>query len=131
MSIKNQIENISKLIADLKSIKEGSEVTQEQKDKLKEDVKAVLQDAVRPSEESVQALIDALKKAWEDGLHGDDVDTVLKAFLAVMESANISIPDLKLIAADLKDILTSANIDEQEKETIINDLKAIAEEFRN
>jgi exonuclease VII large subunit len=87
---KTQQQNINKLKADLNSIKQGSQVTQAQKDALKNSLTAIVDGATKPDPDLVQQLANDLTQAIADS----NLTTKEKIQLAtnlqkVMNSANI------------------------------------------
>ncbi|MBL8204511.1 MAG: hypothetical protein JNM09_09805 [Blastocatellia bacterium] len=127
-----QQQNIQKLQADLQAIKQGSQVTTEQKQALKNDLMAMADGATKPDPALVQQLANDLSEAIADG----SIDSKEKAQLAndlqkVMNSAGIPPEEVNQAIADAQAILASSGVDKSAVQTIVNDLKAIATEAKN
>mgnify|MGYP007071127560 CR=1 FL=1 len=127
-----QQQNLQKLQADLQAIKQGSQVTTEQKQALKNDLLAMADGATKPDQALVQQLANDLADAMSDG----SIDSKEKAKLAndlqkIMNSANIPPEEVNQAIADAQAILTSSGVDKSDVQTIVNDLKAIATEAKN
>jgi hypothetical protein len=127
-----QQQNLQKLQADLQAIKQGSQVTAEQKQALKNDLMAMADGATKPDPALVQQLANDLANAMSDG----QIDNKEKAQLAndlqkVMAGANIPPEEVNQAIADVQAILTASGVDKAEMQTIVNDLQAIAAEAKN
>lgn len=127
-----QKQNLQKLQADLQAIQQGSQVTTEQKQALKNDLMAMAEGATKPDPALVQQLANDLSEAIADG----SIDNKEKAQLAndlqkVMTSANIPPEEVNQAIADAQAILTASGVDKSEVQTIVSDLKAIATEAKN
>lgn len=127
-----QQQNIQKLQADLQAIKQGSQVTPQQKQALKNDLLAMAEGATKPDAALVQQLANDLADAMADG----SIDSKEKAKLAndlqkVMNSANIPPEEVNQAIADAQATLTASGVDKSDVQTIVNDLKAIATEAKN
>lgn len=124
-----QQQNIDKLVADLSAIKQGSNVTQAQKDALKADLKAMSDGATRPDPALVEQLAGDLAEAMADGQMSNREKTKLTQDLyQVMNSANISTAEVNKAIADAQAILQSSGVSLSDVQAIANDLKAIASE---
>lgn len=124
-----QQKNIQKLTSDLQAIKQGSQVTPEMKQALKNDLMAMADGATKPD----PALVDKLAADLADAMSDGNISNAEKAKLtndlyAVMNSANISTAEVSQAIADAQVILTASGIEKQDAQTIIADLKAIAAE---
>lgn len=127
-----QQQNLQKLQADLQAIKQGSQVTPEQKQALKNDLLAMADGATKPDQALVQQLANDLADAMSDG----SIDSKEKAKLAndlqkVMASANIPMDEVNQAIADAQAILAASGVTKSDVQTIVNDLKAIASEAKN
>ena len=127
-----QQQNIQKLQADLTAIKQGSQVTAEQKQALKNDLLAMADGATKPDQALVQQLANDFSSAMADG----KVDSKEKAKLSndlykVMNSANIPADEVNQAIADAQAILTASGVSKATAQTIATDLKAIATEAKN
>lgn len=122
-----QQQNLQKLQTDLMSLQEGSQVTQAQKDSLKDALAAIADGATRPDQNLVQQLANDLTDALTD----QNLSTMEKIQLAndlqqVMNSANIPMEEVEQAIADAQAILAASGIREKDVQTIVADLKAIA-----
>lgn len=124
-----QQQNIDKLAADLNAIKQGSQVTQAQKDALKNDLMAMAEGATRPDQTLVQQLANDLAEAMSDGnLSSREKTQLTQDLYAVMNSAGISAAEVNQTIADAQAILQSSGVTRADAQTIAGDLKAIASE---
>ncbi len=124
-----QQKNIQKLTADLQAIKQGSQVTPEMKQALKNDLMAMAEGATKPD----PALVDKLAADLADAMSDGNISNAEKAKLtndlyAVMNSANVSTAEVNQAIADAQVILSASGVDKQDAQTIVADLKAIAAE---
>lgn len=127
-----QQQNINKLASDLSAIKQGSQVTTEQKQALKNDLMAMADGATKPDQALVQQLANDLSAAMSDGT----IDNKEKAKLSndlylVMNSANIPMDEVNQAIADAKVILEASGVAKADVQTIVADLKAIGTEAKN
>ncbi len=127
-----QQQNIQKLQADLNAIKQGSQVTAEQKQALKNDLMAMADGATKPDPALVQQLANDLAEAVADG----KIDNKEKAQLSndlykVMNSANIPAEEVNQAISDAQAILTASGLTKADVQTIVSDLKAIGTEAKN
>jgi hypothetical protein len=124
-----QQQNIDKLIADLNLIKQGSQVTQTQKDALKSDLMAMADGATRPDQALVQQLANDLAEAISDGnLSQREKSKLANDLRQVMNSANISASEVNQAISDAQAIIAASGVSKTDAQTIANDLKAIATE---
>lgn len=126
-----QKQNIETLKADFSKIKSESNVSAEQKQKLKNDLSTIGQNATRPDPKTIDHLSSDFKDATADG----SISKVEKAKLihdtqAVLESANISPKDVQTAIKDVNEILDASNVDQADVDMIIKDLQAIGRETR-
>lgn len=127
-----QKQNIATLEADLKAIKSGSQVTQAQKDALRASLTTLAEGSVKPDPVLVQNLATNLAEALADGTLSDSEKAQLAFDLQrVLNSANIPAEEVTAAIAAVQTILQASNIDRADVETIVNDLKAIADEARS
>jgi hypothetical protein len=124
-----QQQNLDKLIADLKGIRQGSQVTQAQKEALKADLFAIVDSATRPDASLVEQLATDLASALADGkVSSVEMTRLANDLKKVMNSANIPMSEVNQAIADAQNILTASGIDQSDVQTVVNDLKAIAAE---
>lgn len=124
-----QQKNIQKLTSDLQAIKQGSQVTPEMKQALKNDLMAMADGATKPD----PALVDKLAADLADAMSDGNISNAEKAKLtndlyAVMNSANISTAEVSQAIADAQVILSASGVTKQDAQTIANDMKAIVAE---
>jgi hypothetical protein len=124
-----QQQNIDKLVADLNLIKQGSQVTQTQKDALKADLMAMADGATRPDQALVQQLANDLAEAMSDGnLSQREKSKLASDLKQVMNSANIPASEVNQAISDAQAIVAASGVSKADAQTIANDLKAIASE---
>jgi uncharacterized protein YdeI (BOF family) len=124
-----QQQNINRLATDLNAIKQGSQVTQAQKNALKNDLLAMADGATRPDPALVQQLANDLAGAMSDGqLSSREKTKLTQDLYQVMNSANISVAEVNQAIADAQAILQASGINRAAAQTIASDLKAIAAE---
>lgn len=124
-----QQQNVQQLQSDLLAIKQGSQVTPEQKDALKKDLMAMADGATKPDPAAVQSLSSGLSQAMADGQfsYKEKVD-LTQDVQQVMNSANIPKEEVEKALKDAQLILESSGVSKADAETIMTDLKAIAAE---
>lgn len=123
--------NVDKLKSDLQAMKDGSNVTQEQKDALKCSLTDMLSGATKPSQESVQTLANDLSTSMADGsLSLKEKATLTSDFQSVLDSANITADEFNAFAASAQDVLTASGVSKDDVATIAGDLKAIGSEIK-
>lgn len=127
-----QQQNLNQLRADLAGIREGSNVTPEQKNDLKNSLMTLADGATKSSAASVEALSSSLQSALAD----QTLTNLEKAQLAscvqeVLNSANIPPDEVSAVIEDARAILESADVSEDEIQQVVNDLKSIAAELKN
>lgn len=124
-----QQKNIQKLTSDLQSIKQGSQVTPEMKQALKNDLMAMADGATKPDQALVQKLANDLADAMSDGkISNAEKAKLTNDLYAVMNSANVSTAEVSQAITDAQAILAASGVDKQDAQTISADLKAIAAE---
>ena len=126
-----QQKNIQKLTGDLQAIKQGSQVTLEMKQALKNDLMAMAEGATKPD----PALVDKLAADLADAMSDGNISNAEKAKLtndlyAVMNSANIPASEVNQAVADAQVILAASGVTKQDAQAIANDMKAIVAEFQ-
>lgn len=125
-------ENVKKLQSDLTYIKNGSEVTPEQKQQLVKDFQKLAEGTVKPSQESVSTLATSLSSAFADQkITPQEQIKIMENVTTVMNSANIPPEEVQAVVQDAKTILEASGVDKNDVEIIVNDLKAIVEEIQN
>ena len=126
-----QQENIEKLIADLKAIIEKSEVTEEQKETLKKDLKSTLQGIQKPSEGTVDKFVTDLSETFSDGdIDPKEIILLQQDIYAILNSANISDEQIDVLKEDLQAIGESSNISKEDLETLWNNIVQVVETAR-
>ncbi|MCF7908550.1 MAG: hypothetical protein K9L86_06760 [Candidatus Omnitrophica bacterium] len=126
-----QKENILKLKEDAKAIKDKSNITQDQKDKIKSDFSAIMDGAQKPSEESVNNLVGDLTRAAEDGKLGPkEAMKISESVSGVLESANISEEEVWALKKDVEAVAEASNLNQQDTDLIIADVEAIIDTAR-
>lgn len=126
-----QQQNIQKLTSDLQAIKQGSQVTPEMKQALKNDLMAMADGATKPDQALVQKLADDLADAMSDGnISNAEKAKLTNDLYAVMNSANIPASEVNQAIADAQVILAASGVTKQDVQTIANDMKAIVAEFQ-
>lgn len=124
-----QQQNVQKLKSDLQSIKQGSQVTPEQKQALKNDLMAMADGATKPDPALTQQLANDLSQAMSDGkLAASEKAKLAKDLEAVMNSANIPMSEVQAAISDAQAILAASGVTQSEVQTVANDMKAIAAE---
>jgi hypothetical protein len=123
-----QQENIEKLIADLKAIQEKSDITQKQKEILKNDIKSTLQDAHKPDRSAIDKLVKDISGFIFDGRLGyREMETLQDDINLLLNSANISDEEIEILKKDFQAIGESSNISEEDLETLWNEIVQITE----
>lgn len=126
-----QRKNVQKLVEDLKAIQAKSEVTDEMKKDLYEDIMAAAQDAHKPSSTAVQQLSNDLAKMLDDGsLSAQELNKLCEAIILVLMSAGISEEQAEKIMSDVQKILKASNITSDDINKIMNDLKEIQKSIK-
>jgi hypothetical protein len=127
-----QQENIAKLITDLKALKEKSEITEAQRENLKDDLKSTLQGVQKPSETAVEKLAaDFFEIISDDHIDLNEIKVLLEDVNLVLNSANISDKQIEVLKENFQAIGESSNISEKDIETLWNDIAQIVETARN
>lgn len=127
-----QKENLKQLRADLMAIRADSEVTPEMIDQLVDDLAAAAEVATRPSEESVAALRETFAEVTEDQELTAVEKLRLQAAVAdVVASTGVTPEMVEAIKADVETIVAASGVDQADVKVILDDLRAIAEEFQN
>ncbi|MBP6823413.1 MAG: hypothetical protein KA368_17825 [Acidobacteria bacterium] len=124
-----QQQNIQKLTTDLQAIKQGSQVTPEMKQALKNDLMAMADGATKPDPTLVDKLAADLADAMSDGkITNAEKAKLTNDLYAVMNSANIPASEVNQAVADAQVLLAASGVEKQDAQLIVNDLKAIAAE---
>ncbi|MEL6105731.1 MAG: dockerin type I domain-containing protein [Planctomycetota bacterium] len=125
-----QRENIRDLLSDLRSIAADSDVTVDQLQQLRSNIRAALENATQPDLFLVLGLARDARAAFADGELSDEEQATLSSGLdAVLESASISQSDRDLILADIEALIDSSGITIDDLQTIAQDLIQIRGEF--
>lgn len=123
--------NLTQLKSDLTAIKQGSQVTQQQKDDLKNSLMAMADGATKPDPAAVQKLADDLADAMTDGsLSLAEKHKLAEDAEAVMQSASIPQAEVQQAIADAQAILLASGVDKSDVQTIVHDLQQIATEAK-
>ncbi len=124
-----QQQNVKQLQSDLAGIKQGSQVTQGQKDALKGSLTAMADGATKPDPVLTQQLASDLSGALADGSVSKKEQAQLADDLsAVMNSANIPLSEVNQAVADAQSILVSSGVTKAQVQTVAKDMQAIASE---
>jgi hypothetical protein len=127
-----QQQNVQQLQSDANAIKQGSQVTQAQKDALKNDLNSMAKGASRPDPALTEQLTNDLSQAMADSqLSGKEKAKLMSDVEAVMNSANVSKAQVNQAIADAQAILIASGMSQAQAQAIVNDLKAIAAEAQN
>ncbi len=122
-----QKSNFEKLASDINSIKSGSEVTPEMKEKLSQDLKSTLSTADMPSAESLESFCDTLAGAVSDQkITPAEAVKLAGDAEAILNSANISTEDAEILVNDATAIIEAADISDEEKQALKGDIESIA-----
>jgi hypothetical protein len=126
-----QQENIEKLITDLKALQEKSEVTEEQRETLKNDLISTLQGVQKPSQTAVENLAADFSEIISDGhINLNEIKVIQEDVNLVLNSANISDEKIEVLKKDFQAIGESSNISSEDLETLWNDMVQILETAR-
>lgn len=126
-----QKENIEKLIADLKAIQDKSELTDSQRETLKNDLISTLQGVQKPSQTAVENLAaDFSEIISDDHIDLNEIKVLQEDVNLVLNSANISDEKIEVLKEDFQAIVESSNISEEDLETLWNDIVQILETAR-
>lgn len=118
--------NIAKLKGDLATIKQKSQITEEQKQKLASDVETMLSGAVKPSQETIDVFVATLLAVIADGkLTNVEIAQLTKVINELLVSANVSSENFQAVWNDLFAILEASGISQEDTATIVADLRAI------
>ena len=122
-----QKSNFEKLASDISSIKSGSEVTPEMKEKLARDLKSTLSAANMPSNESLESFCGNLAGAVSDQkITPAEAVKLAGDVEAILNSANVSPEDAKILVNDAAAIIEAADISDEEKQILKGDFESIA-----
>ena len=123
--------NIKQLQSDLSDIKEGSQVTPEQKTDLKNSLMAMADGATKPNPATVQKFADDLGEALSDGrLSVAEQNQLAKDLEAVMNSANIPQAEIDKAIADAQAILLASGVDKSDVQKLGYDMQQIVTEAK-
>ncbi len=126
-----QRQNIQKLQSDLTSIKSGSQVTQQQKDALKQSLNTLAEGTTKPSQQSIDNLSNHLSSAMSDGnLSNQEKAQLAQDVQAVFDSASIPQSEVQQVISDAQSILQSSGVDKSDVQLIVTDLQNIAAEAK-
>jgi len=123
--------NLEKLIADLKAIQDKSELTDSQRETLKNDLISTLQGVQKPSQTAVENLAaDFSEIISDDHIDLNEIKVLQEDVNLVLNSANISDEKIEVLKEDFQAIVESSNISEEDLETLWNDIVQILETAR-
>ncbi|MEO7649865.1 MAG: hypothetical protein ABIZ80_05315 [Bryobacteraceae bacterium] len=123
--------NVEKLKYDLLAIKSKSQVTPQMKQQLTADLQALAEGAAKPSQSSVQKLVNDLTAATADkNLSSREIAQLSNDFYKVLNSAGISTSEFNAVVSDVQAILKAAGVSSADAATIASDLKAIGAEVQ-
>jgi hypothetical protein len=123
--------NVTQLQNDLNGIKQGSEVTPQQVDALKNSLMQMADGATKPDPAAVQKLSADLSAAMADGnINPREMAQLSNDIQTVMNSANIPMSEVNQAIADAQAILTASGVSQSDVQKIVSDLQAIAAEMQ-
>ena len=126
-----QRENVTTLRGDLSAIRADSEVTPEQIQQMRTDLRSVAEGATRPDPWLVIQLIRQSRAAVADGeITQEERDGLTSNIDAVLESANISQTQRDAVIADIEAIVEASGVTADDLQTIAEDVRAIRTEFQ-
>jgi hypothetical protein len=126
-----QQRNVEKLKGDLESIKGKSQVTPQMKQQLAADLTAMAEGATKPSQATVQKLVNDLTAAAADkSLSSREIAQLTSDFNKVLNSAGISVPEFNAVVSDAQTILKASGVTSADSAMIATDLKAIGAEVQ-
>ncbi|MFM8468402.1 MAG: hypothetical protein ACKODH_00270 [Limisphaerales bacterium] len=117
--------NVSKLLADLSSIKSRPQATQEQKDKLATNLAGVALGSTKPSTEAVQTLANSLADAIAGKKLSSADQTALANSLAAALNAAAGSAQFKAALQGVQDALYLANANEAAIQTVAKALTGL------
>src|SRR6185295_1645228 len=124
-----QQQNAEQLKTDAASVKHGSQVSQAQKDALKNDLYSMVKSGNRPDEALVNQLATDLSNALADGkITGLEKSKLMKDVEKVMNSAGVSPTQVNQAISDAQAILTASGLTKSDVQKIGADLRAITAE---
>ena len=125
-----QAQNISKIKADLASLKPGSPVTREQKQQLIKDL-AVAARSAKPSLPTVTKFVDTLAAALgENSLGEPEQERLAQNLNSVFNSKPLPAAQFDVIIADVQAILQVGGVKRPAAASIAGNLKAVGAEVR-
>lgn len=127
-----QQSNLSKLEQDLKDIKAGSQVTDQQKQDLANSMTTLVKGTTKPSQESVDQLSSHLSSAVDDGnLTKAEQVQLAQDVAVVLNSANIPPEEVQAVISDVEQILISSGVDQSDVALVVSDLQSISQELQS
>lgn len=125
--LSNASPEVQKLASDLEGIKSGSQVTQAQKDDLKNSLTAMADGATKPDPVLVEDLSSDLSSALSDGnLSTKEMAQLSSDLEKVMNSANIPMSEVQAAIVSAQTLLTASGVDKADVQLVVADLQAIA-----
>jgi len=126
-----QQRNVEKLKGDLESIKGKSQVTPQMKQQLAADLTAMAEGAAKPSQSSVQKLVNDLTAATMDkSLSSREIAQLTNDFYKVLNSGGISVSEFNAAVTDAQTMLKASGVSSADAAMIATDLKAIGAEVQ-
>ena len=126
-----QQRNVEKLKSDLESIKGKSHVTPQMKQQLAADLTAMAEGATKPSQATVQQLVNDLTAAAADkNLSSREIAQLTNDFYKVLNSAGISVSEFNAAVCDAQTIIKASGVSSADAALIAADLKAIGAEVQ-
>lgn len=123
--------NVTQLQSDLGAIKQGSQVTPEQKQAMKNDINAMATGATKPDPATVDKLTNDLSTAMSDGnLSAKEQAQLTADMQKVLNSANIPADEVTQTISDAQAILTASGASKEDAQKVSADLQAIAQQAK-
>jgi hypothetical protein len=118
-----QQRNLEKLKGDLEAIKGKSQVTPQMKQQLAADLTAMADGATKPSQATVQKLVNDLTAATADkNLSSHEIAQLTNDFYKVLNSAGISASEFNAAISDAQAILKGSGVTSADAALVASDL---------
>ena len=122
---------MEKLKRDLESMKGKSQVTPQMKQQLAADLTAMAEGATKPSQASLQKLVNDLTAATADkNLSSREIAQLSSDFYKVLNSAGISAAEFNAVVSDAQTLLKASGVGSADVALIASDLKGIGAEVQ-
>jgi hypothetical protein len=126
-----QQQNVQQLQTDMTAIKQGSEVTPDQKKALNNSLAAMADGETKPDSAMVDDLATDLGSAMTDGNLSNKEKAQLSADMQkVLNSANIPMGEVESVIKDTQTILQASGVTTADVQKIVGDMKAISVEMQ-